>query len=562
MNYDKSTRKRIRIGVNQILIASFALTSIAALSSIGNLSTSGRISSSSRPSRRRDDVGRGGAEINNEPDGSSFAGENSFHFIVSSDCTSYQRWETLTQLHSAQSVRQCGRFTWIVSGWYWIRLAGANYIVLLILSWMRNMPRGISLEEDSSQTGRGRGGANSDILTHSSLVEVVERHFPHLTISNHTIANGMGRGASVARARDDDCITLHPHVHFTPDYSDMSAYGGPYADGKNKRTYLNRHGKVVRGTYGNTYKFNNKPNGLRHWIESFLEHDDRRDEAIVLIDPDFLFLNTFQFPENTPPVIPGKPAGAKYGLGGQYLEFNLTRICERAPIRKSSLESRVCPFTSTTNSEVNSYYSTGPPYIIHIQDVFALSRRWSELVPPTYDEYPELYAEMFAYSMAAADLGLKHNLIKGLYAGCMTSWPHTDGYGELEALKTSATQYASLIESPQNIGEQRNRGAHSCFLPPLSPPPFLHYCARYSFATPYPEVEGRDVTPIYHFFAKRRVNHTVLDCGKDDQQFEPFVSSKVEKVEGGQQDWNVLAVCSVTRAINYARRKGCEKHVK
>jgi hypothetical protein len=52
-----------------------------------------------------------------------------------------------------------------------------------------------------------------------------------------------------------------------------------------------------------------------------MAHDDRRDEAIVLIDPDFLFLNTFQFPKNTPPVLPGKPAGAKYGLGGQVSFF-------------------------------------------------------------------------------------------------------------------------------------------------------------------------------------------------------------------------------------------------
>lgn len=206
---------------------------------------------------------------------------------------------------------------------------------------------GHSLEEGSSKIGMGRGGANSDILTPASLLEVVERHFPHLTISNHTIANGLGRSASVARSQNDDCTTLHPHVHFTPDYSDMSAYGGPFADGKNKRTYLNRKGKVVRSTFGNIYKFNNKPNGvyneqrepsalgvwfyiithffyysgLHHWAEHFLAHDDRRDEAIVLIDPDFLFLNTFQFPENTTPVLPGKPAGAKYGLGGQVRTF-------------------------------------------------------------------------------------------------------------------------------------------------------------------------------------------------------------------------------------------------
>jgi hypothetical protein len=124
------------------------------------------------------------------------------------------------------------------------------------------IPMARSLEEDSSHIGKGRGGANSDILTPSSLLEEVERHFPHLTISNNTIANGIGRSASVARAQNDDCTTLHPHVHFTPDYSDMSAYEGPFADGKNKRTFLNRQGKVVRGSYGNTYKFNNKPNGV------------------------------------------------------------------------------------------------------------------------------------------------------------------------------------------------------------------------------------------------------------------------------------------------------------
>lgn len=245
------------------------------------------------------------------------------------------------------------------------------------------------------------------------------------------------------------------------------------------------------------------------------------------------------------------------------MEFNLTRICEKAPpILNSSLESKVCPFASTTNKEVNSYFSAGPPYIIHIKDVLALSNRWSELVPPTYDEYPLLYAEMFAYSMAAADLDLKHNLIRGLFTGCMTSWPHTDGSGELEALKSSAKQYANLIENPQKWGAPRNRGASSCFLPPLSPPPFLHYCARYSFATPYPAEERSNIATTYHFFAKRRVNHTILDCDQNVHPFEPFTSSKVEKIEGGQKDWNVLAICSVVRAINFARRKGCEMDVK
>ena len=57
--------------------------------------------------------------------------------------------------------------------------------------------------------------------------------------------------------------------------------------------------------------------GLHHWIVNYLKQDDRVDEAIVLIDPDFLFLSRFELPKDAHPVLPGKPAAAKYGLGGQ-----------------------------------------------------------------------------------------------------------------------------------------------------------------------------------------------------------------------------------------------------
>lgn len=160
-----------------------------------------------------------------------------------------------------------------------------------------------------------------------------------------------------------------------------------------------------------------------------------------------------------------------------------------------------CPFIQVTNQEVNKYYSAGPPYVIHIQDVLSFSRRWVDLVPPTYDEYPLLYAEMFAYSMAAADLNLKHSLVKGLFAGCMTGWPHTHDKEDHDALKLSAKMYADSIESDPTGMEATSGGADSCFWPPLSPPPFLHYCSRYSFVTPFgKETNG---TKTYHWFAKR-----------------------------------------------------------
>ena len=273
---------------------------------------------------------------------------SNFHFIVSSDCTSYQRWETLTQFHSAQDVNQCGRFTWIVSG---------------------------CLDEGSARKGKGKGGAKSDVLTPSLLLAEVERHFPHFTVSHEN---------ETARTHHD-CNELHPHVHFTPDYSDMRQFGGPFADGSKKRVFTNKQGKQLTGSYGNKYKFNNKPNGVYHWITDFLQHDDRRDETIILNDPDFLFLTKFEVPDDVK-VIPGKPAAAKYGLGSQFLDFDLGKICQRSPIKAN----QTCPFQSLTNSDVHKFYNVGAPYLIHIEDVFSLTSRWKSLVPPTYDQYPLL----------------------------------------------------------------------------------------------------------------------------------------------------------------------------
>ena len=107
-------------------------------------------------------------------------------------------------------------------------------------------------------------------------------------------------------------------------------------------------------------------------------------------------------------------------------DFNLTRICERAPqihasINKLSDGGENCAFSSLTNNIVNKHFNVGPPYIIHIKDVLSLSQRWKDLVPRVYDEYPLLYAEMFAYQMASADLNLKVRLPCSCFGFCPCS---------------------------------------------------------------------------------------------------------------------------------------------
>ncbi|KAL7489499.1 hypothetical protein ACHAW6_016205 [Cyclotella cf. meneghiniana] len=521
-NHPPTNKRKIRVGTIHVLAAAFLLIIVFVCSFLRLLTLTSNQNATSSASGAKGNAAIGSSRIRQIESPAIITNSNrsnSFHFVISSDCTSYQRWEVLVQLHSAQSIRQCGRYTWIVSG---------------------------CLEEGGgAEAGKGKGGAHSDRLTPSLLLGEVERHFP-FTLSNHTVAKD-----AIGAKHDNDCHTIHPHVHFTPDFTDMSVYGGPFADGTLKRTFRGRNGQIQIGNYGNTYPFNNKPNGLNHWAQHFLRNDQRRDESVVLIDPDFLFLNKFQLDHI---VSPGKPAAAKYGLGGQFLEFNLTRICDRAPLAVGV----PCPFMSVTNKDVNNFYSAGPPYIIHIEDVVKFSKRWSELVPPTFDEYPLLYAEMFAYSMAAADFGLKHKLVKNIFAGCMTGWPHSHEKEELNALKLSAKTYADLIENePLSLGATGG-GASSCFLSPLSPPPFLHYCARYSFVTPFSNSEGNH-SNLYHWFAKRHVDHDILDCGEHPEPLQPFLSNKQEKGEGGDRDWNVLTVCAIVRAINFAKTMGCEK---
>lgn len=45
----------------------------------------------------------------------------------------------------------------------------------------------------------------------------------------------------------------------------------------------------------------------------------------MLIDPDFMFMATLEIPDEGVGI--GKPAAQNYGLGDQWLSFNLSAIC-------------------------------------------------------------------------------------------------------------------------------------------------------------------------------------------------------------------------------------------
>ena len=138
---ESSKKGKIRIGVHHLLLAVLALTLLilffsARLIQVNSTEISalgGEYSPRIQQYDIRESKDSNNVVTSNINNGASDDGKNSFHFIVSSDCTSYQRWEILTQLHSAQSIQQCGRFTWIVSGWYVMFLSIMNMSLIYFI---------------------------------------------------------------------------------------------------------------------------------------------------------------------------------------------------------------------------------------------------------------------------------------------------------------------------------------------------------------------------------------------------------------------------------------------
>mmetsp|Transcript_26235 Transcript_26235/g.38396 ORF Transcript_26235/g.38396 Transcript_26235/m.38396 type:complete len:150 (+) Transcript_26235:232-681(+) len=147
---------------------------------------------------------------------------------------------------------------------------------------------------------------------------------------------------------------------------------------------------------------------------------------------------------------------------------------------------------------------------------------------------------MYAYSMAAAHLNLPHKLVSDIFMGCMIPWPK-------HKLMDPGPSAKAFVDGGADMEHSNGQGGpSSCILPPLKPPPFLHYCQRYAFKGPQ--------SPHFLFFAKRKVSTDVLECDQPDMKL--FESDKDERI-AGDENWTTVTACAVLRAINYARQQHC-----
>jgi len=396
-----------------------------------------------------------------------------YHLIFSTDCSKYQHWQSYLVFFSAMKIKQPGHVTRIVSG-----------------------------------------------CTDDEAVEIKEWFEESVQIMS----------------------PKRFHLHMTPKFSEVK----------------DENGKVI-----GEYSFFNKPYGLRHFLENFsiigfrgTKMSDRKtdssvdedtlsrssfqheDDIVILIDPDMALLRpiTKDFSKSRETVISekrtdhilskevqhGVPFAQTYGLGTQWQKFDLDKIAGKDSPAKE------------VNQEAGRlYFPVGPPYIGTVRDMYRISVKWSEFVPRVHEQYPYLLAEMYAFCIAAAHLGLKHQIIDSL----MISNPDTGGEGW------------SLIDQipPEETCDFAREPDHNKY----ALPSVIHACQRYSVGKEW-------------FFGKRRIPKDIYDCDTPlfeeppsdlallyDFKWPPNAKEKTN-LKPKIINQETFMVCSLTRLLNDA----------
>jgi hypothetical protein len=161
-----------------------------------------------------------------------------------------------------------------------------------------------------------------------------------------------------------------------------------------------------RSPYAPRYSPINKPDVITKWYASV---DAPKEEVIVVIDPDSWLLKTLydRFVER---VTEGNALGqAAYYTGSRTAQVLWRELCEKNCDKNMDL--------------------VGVPYVVHRNDLAKIAPLWKyyvlkikfrlEATTPGADEFSKKYqhldvnwaSEMYGYNMAAAHLGIKHEIV-------------------------------------------------------------------------------------------------------------------------------------------------------
>lgn len=255
-----------------------------------------------------------------------------------------------------------------------------------------------------------------------------------------------------------------------------------------------------------SYKYMNKPFGLRDWLENSLgmEEEDTKstnnnnddpkgrpslaakagveDGVVILMDPDMVLLRPLlhdfsqedviwaEEKPTTTIVTHGKPIAQQDGyLDNKWMNINGTFVTGDATIGRP--KDRTGPLN----------WNTGPPYLATVKDMYDISLLWTVYAPRVDHVNPGLFAEMQGFIWATYKLNLPHALIKSIVVSNPET-PHREGWAYVDALPDDEVCAPPSASTKLPIG--------------------LHYCKRYALGPDF-------------FFSKYRLKKNYLACEKN-----------------------------------------------
>ena len=271
-----------------------------------------------------------------------------------------------------------------------------------------------------------------------------------------------------------------------------------------------------------SYPQQNRPDGLTHWLQN-ADPPIQDDVILVVLDPDQMFMKPLtqiealerpatlkHWSEDRTVAVPGKPVGQGYGIGG-FAKY--VSICEELWGKDAS---EGCQAAVRREAEENEYmvrhYSVGAPYMMAAGDMGKLAPLWSTLTPLVHAREPSIMADMWAYSMAAAHLGLEHDRVENLAISDPLGVPRNARAGGSFKGSIEGWQWIddAYLDESAPLGAQHPCRCHTPVHstdPSAELPTLMHYCATYKIFHDGPDKPFTFGTSKY-----RMPDDRILDC--------------------------------------------------
>ena len=180
------------------------------------------------------------------------------------------------------------------------------------------------------------------------------------------------------------------------------------------------------------------------------------------------------------------PAGQHFGIGGAWARAGTPRAGKAfARFDKAAVCGAGGPCAVTSVADADAHFSVGPVYVAHVDDWREIAAGWWRAMPRVHAQYPHLLAEMYALTMAAANVSTPWFLAASYMVSDPRTQSPTEAWAWVDDLPAARVCAGADATTPPRLGD-------------AAVPVFLHFCQRYELAGV--------------LFAKRRVAHDLFTC--------------------------------------------------